>query len=141
MTVQIEARVLGDVVILDLDGEIAAGDGDQLLKDKINELVNQGHLKIVLNLAGVVSIDSASLGEFLRARATVTRRGGKLKLLNPNRRITDLLSLTKLLPLFEMDGNEDDEEPERTGTPTRPRRPLRTDNVALPMPPPDDISE
>jgi anti-sigma B factor antagonist len=98
---QIEERVVGDVVMLDLKGKITLGEGDELLKDKVNSLVNQGHKKIVLNLADVPYIDSAGLGEVVRTYTTVSRQGGSLKLLNLTKRITDLLSITKLLTVFE----------------------------------------
>jgi len=98
---QIEERNVGDVVILDLKGKITLGEGDELLKDKVNSLVNQGHKKIILNLADVPYIDSAGLGEVVRTYTTVSRQGGSLKLLNLTKRITDLLSITKLLTVFE----------------------------------------
>jgi anti-sigma B factor antagonist len=98
---QIEERAVGDVVVLDLKGKITLGEGDELLKDKVNSLVNQGHKKIVLNLAAVPYIDSAGLGEVVRTYTTVSRQGGSLKLLNLTKRITDLLSITKLLTVFE----------------------------------------
>jgi anti-sigma B factor antagonist len=98
---QIEERASGDVVVLDLKGKITLGEGDELLKDKVNSLVNQGHKKIILNLADVPYIDSAGLGEVVRTYTTVSRQGGSLKLLNLTKRITDLLSITKLLTVFE----------------------------------------
>ena len=98
---QIDQRAVGDVVVLDLKGRITMGEGDELLKDKVNSLVNQGHKKIVLNLADVPYIDSAGLGEIVRTYTTVSRQGGSLKLLNLTKRITDLLSITKLLTVFE----------------------------------------
>src|SRR5205814_1164041 len=101
VSMQIEERAVGDVMILDLKGKITLGEGDELLKDKINSLVNQGQRKIVLNLAGVPYIDSAGLGEVVRTYTTVSRQGGSLKLLNLTKRITDLLSITKLLTVFE----------------------------------------
>ena len=105
---QIEERSVGDVVVLDLKGKITLGEGDELLKDKVNSLVNQGHKKIVLNLADVPYIDSAGLGEVVRTYTTVSRQGGSLKLLNLTKRITDLLSITKLLTVFECHDNEAD---------------------------------
>ena len=105
---QIEERAVGDVMILDLKGKITLGEGDELLKDKINSLVNQGHRKIILNLAGVPYIDSAGLGEVVRTYTTVSRQGGSLKLLNLTKRITDLLSITKLLTVFETFESEND---------------------------------
>ena len=98
---QIDERNVGDVVVLDLKGKITLGEGDELLKDKVNSLVNQGHKKIILNLADVPYIDSAGLGEVVRTYTTVSRQGGNLKLLNLTKRITDLLSITKLLTVFE----------------------------------------
>ena len=97
----IEERVVGDVVVLDLKGKVTLGEGDELLKDKVNSLVNQGHRKLLLNLADVPYVDSAGLGEIVRTYTTVSRQGGSLKLLNLTKRITDLLSITKLLTVFE----------------------------------------
>src|SRR5438132_8768740 len=105
---QIEERVAGDVKVLDLKGKITLGEGDELLKDKINSLVNQGFKKILLNLEGVPYMDSAGLGEVVRTYTTVSRQGGSLKLLNVTKRISDLLSITKLLTVFETFDNESD---------------------------------
>ena len=105
---QIEERAVGDVVVLDLKGKITLGEGDELLKDKVNSLVNQGHKKIVLSLADVPYIDSAGLGEVVRTYTTVSRQGGSLKLLNLTKRITDLLSITKLLTVFETFDSENE---------------------------------
>ena len=85
---QIEERVVGEVTILDL-------------KDKINSLIQQNRKRILLNLADVPYIDSAGLGEIVRTYTTVSRQGGQLKLVNLTKRITDLLSITKLLTVFE----------------------------------------
>ena len=98
---QIEERNVGDVVVLDLKGKVTLGAGDELLKDKVNSLVNQGHKKIILNLADVPYVDSAGLGEIVRTYTTVSKNGGSLKLLNLTKRITDLLAITKLLTVFE----------------------------------------
>jgi anti-sigma B factor antagonist len=105
---QIEERAVGDVVVLDLKGRITLGDGDQLLKDKVNSLVNQGRKRIALNLAGVPYIDSAGLGEIVGSYTTVSRQGGSLKLLNLTKKITDLLAITKLLTVFETFESEDE---------------------------------
>ena len=94
-------RIIGDVTILDLKGKMTLGEGDELLKDKINSLIHQGQKKLLLNLEGVPYIDSAGLGEIVRTYTTVSRQGGNLKLVNLTKRITDLLSITKLLTVFE----------------------------------------
>jgi anti-sigma B factor antagonist len=105
---QITERAVTDVMILDLKGKITLGEGDELLKDKVNSLVNQGQRKIVLNLAAVPYLDSAGLGEVVRAYTTVSRQGGSLKLLNLTKRITDLLSITKLLTVFDTFDSEEE---------------------------------
>ena len=105
---QIEERSVGDVVVLDLTGRITLGEGDQLLKDKVNSLVNQGRKRMVLNLAGVPYVDSAGLGEIVGSYTTVSRQGGSLKLLNLTKKITDLLAITKLLTVFETFESEDE---------------------------------
>ena len=105
---QIEERVVNTVTVLDLKGKMTLGEGDELLKDKINSLLQQDRKHILLNLEGVPYIDSAGLGEIVRTYTTVSRQGGKLKLVNLTKRITDLLSITKLLTVFETFENEAD---------------------------------
>src|SRR4030081_3503165 len=105
---QIEERKVGDVVVLDLKGKITLGEGDELLKDKGNSLVNQGHKKIVLILAGEPYTESAGHGDVARQYTTVSRQGGSLKLLTLSKRIADLLSITKLLTVFETFDSENE---------------------------------
>src|SRR6187455_3238505 len=105
---QIDERVTGDVKILDIKGRMTMGEGDELLKDKINSLLLQGRKKIVLNLEGVPYVDSAGLGEIVRTYTSVSRQNGSLKLVNLTKRITDLLSITKLLTVFETFESEQD---------------------------------
>ena len=98
---QIDERVVGPVTVLDLKGKITLNDGDTALRDKINSLMQQDRKKILLNLSGVPYIDSSGLGEVVRSYTTVSRQSGQLKLVNLTKRITDLLSITKLLTVFE----------------------------------------
>ncbi len=98
---KIVERLVGDVVILDLTGKILIGEGDDLLRDAVTKLADSGKTKILLNLAEVPYVDSAGLGEVVRCYTTVSRKGGKLKLLNLTKKIQDLLAITKLLTVFE----------------------------------------
>ena len=59
---EIEERSLENVVVLDLKGKLTLGDGDELLKEKINNLMQQGHRNLLLNLESVPYVDSAGLG-------------------------------------------------------------------------------
>ena len=98
---EIGERTVSEVTVLDLKGKMTLGEGDELLKDKINSMLASGKKKLVLNLEGVPYIDSAGLGEIVRTYTTVSRQGGSLKLLNLTKRIEDLLAITKLLTVFE----------------------------------------
>ena len=105
---QIDERTVGSVKVLDVTGQITFTQGDMLLKDKIHSMLHQGHKKILNNLAGVSYIDSAGLGELVGSYTTVTRAGGSLKLENVTKRMHDLLSITKLLTVFETFDKEQD---------------------------------
>jgi len=98
---KIEERAVDGVTILDMHGKMLIGEGDELLREKINSLVENGTEKIVLNLAEVPYVDSAGLGEIVRCYTTVSRKNGELKLLHLTKRIHDLLSITKLLTVFD----------------------------------------
>ena len=103
----ISERTVGDVVIVDVSGKVTLGDGGGvLLRDKMHSLVQQGQKKVLLNLGDVSYVDSAGLGEIVQSYATVTKNGGNLKLLNVTKRIKDLLSITKLLTVFECHDTE-----------------------------------
>jgi anti-sigma B factor antagonist len=98
---QIDQRSVGEVIVLDMKGKLTLGDGDEMLRTKVNTLIQGGAKKLVLNLGDVPYIDSAGLGEVVRTYTTVSRQGGTLKLLNLTKRIQDLLAITKLLTVFE----------------------------------------
>src|SRR5437667_871679 len=98
----ISERTVGDVMIVDVSGKVTLGDGgDVVLKDKMSSLVQQGHKKVVLNLGDVSYVDSAGLGAIVQSYATMNKNGGSLKLMNTTKRIKDLLSITKLLTVFD----------------------------------------
>jgi anti-sigma B factor antagonist len=105
---EIVERNLGNVTILDLAGRITLGEGDVLLKDKLHSLLNQGRKDVLLNLARVQYVDSAGLGAIVSAYTTMTRDGGSLKLENVTKKLQDLLSITKLLTVFETFDSEDE---------------------------------
>src|SRR5258708_13056403 len=103
---QIEERVVDGGTIFDLKGKMTLGEGDELLKDKINSLLQQDKKQLLLNLENVPYIDSAGLGEIVRTYTTVSRQGGKLKLLNLTTRIQHLLPITNLPTLSHTSASE-----------------------------------
>ena len=101
MDIKIEERLVGSVTVLDLIGKLTTDQGPQHLKDKINSLISQQRTHIVLNLKNVPYIDSGGLGELVASYGSVMKKGGALKLLNISARNHDLLSITRLVTLFE----------------------------------------
>ena len=116
---EIEERTLENVVVLDLKGKLTIGEGDELLKEKINNVLQQGHKNLLLNLEHVPNVDSAGLGEIVRTYTTVSRQGGTLKLVNLTKRITDLLAITKLLTVFDTFESEADAVSSFSSRPSR----------------------
>ncbi len=108
MSMAISARHLDDVEILDLAGRITIGEGTLMLRDKIQNMLDAGETKFLLNLADVDYIDSSGLGELVSSFTTVKNQGGVLKLLGLTHRVRDLMQITKLLTVFDVY----DDEPE-----------------------------
>lgn len=107
MALSAKVRRVGDVAVIDLDGRITLGESTGLLRDNFRELLAQGSKKIVLNLAGVTYVDSAGLGELVGVYTTAKNQGGGVKLLNLQKKLNDLMQVTKLHTVFE---TYDDEE-------------------------------
>jgi len=107
MSFRATSRELGEVTVIDMDGRITLGEGSNLLRDLVREKLSTGHRKILLNLAGIVYIDSTGLGELVSAYRFLKSEGGELKLLNVNKKVTDLLQITKLYTVFDIHSNEE----------------------------------
>ena len=99
---RIDARHEQGVTILDPKGKITIGVGDVALRNAVAEALEAGARNILVNLAGVVTIDSSGIGELVSAYTTVTNRGGKLKLVNLPPKVTDILQITQLISVFEV---------------------------------------
>ncbi len=106
MSFHVEARAVGEVVILDLTGKLTAGLGDQILRETLDELLAEGKRKILLNLSEVSFLDSAGVGELVAGLRTAKRFGAELKLLSTSDRVHSTLFMARLLPVFEMHRDE-----------------------------------
>jgi anti-sigma B factor antagonist len=102
----IEVRQANEVMILDLKGRLAAGLGDQMLRDAIDELLAEGRRRILLNLSEVSFVDSAGVGELVAGLKTSRRFQAELKLLNVGERVYSTLDMARLLPTIEIYNDE-----------------------------------
>lgn len=104
---KIEKRKKGDVLILDLKGKILIGDGIDELRDAINNAIQEKETKLLLNFAEVPYLDSTGLGEVVRSYTSIKKEGGCVKIVNLTNKVKDLLSVTKLLTVFDTFEEED----------------------------------
>jgi anti-sigma B factor antagonist len=106
MIPEIKQRSKEGVAILDLTGSLTAGDTASKLREKLRQLQAEGQSNAILNLQGVDYIDSTGLGALVICYTSLRKAGGKLALLNLNRRHIELLVLTKLSTVFEIFDDE-----------------------------------
>jgi len=106
MSFKAASREVGDVGVIDMDGRITLAEGSARLRDLIREALASGHKKILINLAGITYLDSSGLGELVSGYRQVKSQDGELKLLNLNKKVSDLLQVTKLYTVFDIHTNE-----------------------------------
>jgi len=99
---KIASRRIGDITILDLEGKLTHGRGDVSLRQELLEQLEAGRRRLVVNLGGITTIDSSGLGELIRCKVTCDRRHAVLKLLNVNLKAYRLLTMTRLIGVFDM---------------------------------------
>lgn len=107
MALQGTFREIGEIAIMDFSGKITLGEGSSTLRKTIRELVDKGHRKILINLFDVDYIDSSGIGELVSGYTTVRSAGGELKLLNLTRRVHDILQITRLFTVFDVQSEEE----------------------------------
>jgi anti-sigma B factor antagonist len=101
-----KVRDAGEVRVIDLEGKITIGGGDVELRQLIEQSLEAGKSKILLNLGAVSHVDSSGIGEMVGCFTTVARRGGSMKLLNLTQKIHDILTVTQLITVFDIYDSE-----------------------------------
>lgn len=95
-------RRIGDVTVLDLKGRLVFEEGDTVLREHINHLVEQGRMKILVNLRDVTYVDSCGIGVLVAKFVSLRRKGGDLRFVNVTPRSQRLLEITKLMDIFRI---------------------------------------
>ncbi|MGB7924185.1 MAG: STAS domain-containing protein [Pyrinomonadaceae bacterium] len=98
----IKERQVADVTVLDMEGKMRIGESGVVFHNTIHHLLKDGQRKILLNLAGITYIDSSGLGELIASYTTLKEMGGQVKLLHLTQRVRELMTLTKLLTVFDV---------------------------------------
>ncbi len=105
---KITRRTVDEVMILEPKGKVTIGVGDVALREAVIGVLGEGKLKILIDLAGVTTMDSSGIGELVSAYTTVSNRGGALKLLHLPPKVRDILPITQLITVFEVFDDEDE---------------------------------
>ncbi|HEX6864575.1 MAG TPA: STAS domain-containing protein [Thermoanaerobaculia bacterium] len=103
----VNVRQRDDVNVLDLKGRITIGSGEVALRNAVQEALNSGAKKVLINMKEVSTIDSSGIGELVSAYTTATNRGAKLRLANLPAKVTDILTITQLITVFDVYDSED----------------------------------
>lgn len=103
-----QIRDAGDVRIISLSGKITIGAGDVMLRELINESLENGNSKILLDLGGITAIDSSGIGEMVASYTSAKNRGAQLKLVNLSKKINDILQVTQLITVFDVFDNDEE---------------------------------
>ncbi len=98
MALIIKHRLISDVMVVDLAGRLWIL--DLPLRDRMNELINEGHRRFVLNLAGVQYVDSSGLGQLISIWTSIRNKNGHMTILNPTKRVLKLFDITRLNTIF-----------------------------------------
>jgi len=106
VSMKIANHQVDGITVLDLSGRITLGEGSVQLREAIRDLVARSHKNIVLNLGDVSYMDSSGVGELVTAYTTVKNQGGELKLVNLTKKIEDLMTITKLVTVFDIHPDE-----------------------------------
>lgn len=99
-------RLSGNVLVVDLSGTLDLGEGSASLRAAIRQYLDQGHRRILLNLANVDHLDSSGIGELVSGFTAVKRESGELKLMKLSRAADNALLVTKLYTIFDIHSDE-----------------------------------
>ena len=102
----INERRIEDVTILDLKGRERIRGVTVALHESIRCLAAEGKTQVLLDLAWVKHIDSKGLGELIASHVTLDNKGGALKLMHMTESVHQLMTITKLLTVFDVYDDE-----------------------------------
>ena len=105
---KLSSREVGDVMVLEPKGKIMGGPDATVLHDKLHEFIYQNKKKVVIDLAKVDWMNSTGLGILISGLTTLRNNGGELKLASVTDKIQSLLTITKLITVFEAHDSVDD---------------------------------
>lgn len=99
---EITTRKHNDIFILNPQGKVTLGDGDQELGEAVRQALEIGERKLIINFEKVNYLDSSGVGELVGCYTSIKNRGGDMKICGMNNRIFGLIKMTSLHSVFEV---------------------------------------
>jgi len=96
MALSIERRTTGDIVILDLKGRATIGSESERLHDALRAELSAGTRKLLVNLTGLIQVDSSGLATIVRSFVSMGCSGGTMRLVVPPGRVREVFEVTQL---------------------------------------------
>jgi len=107
VTIKTDTRLVKNILVIDTIGELKLGEGTNVVRTVVTDVLAQGYRDILLNLRDVRHIDSSGVGELMSCYTSVRNKGGQLKLMNLNKHVHNLLMITKLVTIFDVAEDEE----------------------------------
>ncbi len=104
---KIKEKMVGDVAVLYLSGNMMGGPDTAAVHDKVKSLIADGIKKIVIDLKGVKWMNSSGLGVLMSCLGTATKNEAELKLASVTDKVQSILMVTKLIEIFDTYENAD----------------------------------
>jgi len=108
VALHLETREREGIEIIDLQGRLTMGQEDLLLRDRFDRLIAAGKTRLILNMEGVLQVDSTGLGTLAFTQERLKPLGGKVLLLHLSQAQMELLVYVKLGAVFEIFTDEQD---------------------------------
>ena len=102
----INVRTKGDVTILDLEGNLVLGPPVSAFRDQLQDLVEAGQKKILINLKSVGFVDSSGIGSMVGAHTSLESAGGHCMFSGVQPRVLHALKMTHMEEIFELHDKE-----------------------------------
>lgn len=99
------SREQDGIIVLEPKGKIMGGPDATAMHEMLHDLVSHDKKRVVIDLSGVDWMNSTGLGILISGLTTMRNNGGDLKLANVTEKIESLLTITKLVTVFESHDN------------------------------------
>jgi len=97
----VEKKVIGDVIVVDVKKNLMGGLETNECREMVKNLIAKGHKNLVINLSDAKRVNSMGLGMLMACYNLLRKSGGNMKIAGTSEKVNSLLTMTKLITIFE----------------------------------------